>query len=81
VSRSGLPERLSSALSHLRAGFRFADVRLYINYRGLNAIIIKNRYSLPLIIKTLDRLYDLKIFTKLDLKDTYYRIRIKEGDK
>jgi len=32
-------------------------------------------------METLDRLYGLKIFTKLDLKDTYYRIRIKEGDK
>jgi len=29
----------------------------------------------------LDRLYDSKIFTKLDLKDTYYRIYIKEGNK
>jgi len=56
-------------------------LRLYINYRGLNAVTIKNRYSLPLIIETLDRLYSSKIFTKLDLKDTYYRIRIKEGDK
>jgi len=42
---------------------------------------IKNRYSLPLIIEILDRLYNSKIFTKLDLKDTYYRIRIKEGDE
>jgi len=42
---------------------------------------MKNRYLLPLITKTLDRLYDSKISTKLDLKNTYYRIRIKEGDK
>jgi len=40
-----------------------------------------NRYLLPLIIEILDRLYDSKIFTKLDLKDIYYRIRIKEGNK
>ena len=31
-------------------------LRLYIDYRGLNKIIIKNRYPLPLINKTLDRL-------------------------
>jgi len=31
-------------------------IRFYINYRGLNAIIIKNRYLVPLIHKTLKRL-------------------------
>ena len=31
-------------------------LRLYINYYSLNKIIIKNRYPLPLINKTLDRL-------------------------
>jgi len=44
-------------------------------------MIIKNRYPLPLITEILDRLYGFKIFTKLDLKDIYYRIRIKEGDE
>jgi len=29
----------------------------------------------------LDRLSGLKVFIKLDLKDTYYRIRIKESNK
>jgi len=28
----------------------------YINYRGLNAIMIKNQYLVPLIYKTLKRL-------------------------
>jgi len=31
-------------------------IRFYINYRGLNAITIKNRYLVPLIRKTLKRL-------------------------
>ena len=55
--------------------------RLYIDYRGLNAITIKNRYPLPLINESLARLSGAVIYTKLDLRDTYYRIRIKEGDK
>ena len=42
---------------------------------------VKNRYPLPLISKTLDRLSRAKVFIKLDLKDTYHRIRIKEGDE
>jgi hypothetical protein len=29
----------------------------------------------------LDRLSRAKIFIKLDLRDAYYRLRIKEGDK
>ena len=28
-------------------------IRFYVNYRGLNAIIIKNRYPIPLIHETL----------------------------
>ena len=35
----------------LRGGIQF-----YINYRGLNAIIIKNQYPILLIYKTLERL-------------------------
>ena len=56
-------------------------LRLCVDYRGLNAITIKNRTPLPLISETLDRLRRSKIFTKLDLKDAYHRIRIKEGDE
>ena len=44
-------------------------------------IIIKNRYSLFLITKTLNRLYDVKNFIKLNLKNVYHKIRIKENDK
>ena len=31
-------------------------IRFYINYKGLNTIIIKNQYSILLIYKTLERL-------------------------
>ena len=57
------------------------ELYLYIDYRDLNKITKKNRYLLSLISEILDRLIDVKIFTKLDLKDTYYRIRIKKGDE
>lgn len=49
-------------------------LRLYVNYRGLNKVTVKNRHPLPLILETLDRLRRAKRFTKLDLKDIYYRI-------
>jgi len=57
------------------------ELRLYIYYRVLNSITIKDRYPLPLIEETLDRLIGAKFFTTLDLKDAYYRIRIREGDE
>ncbi len=56
-------------------------LRLCIDYRGLNKITIKNRTPLPLIMETLDRLGQAAVFTKLDLKDAYNRIRIQEGDE
>ena len=56
-------------------------LRLYVDYRRLNKVTIKNRTPLLLISKTLDRLRRSKRFTKLDLKDTYYRLRIRKGDK
>ena len=49
------------------------ELRLYVDYRGLNAIIIKNRYLLFLIFETLNRLCELKIFIKLNLKNAYHR--------
>ena len=57
------------------------DLRLCVDYRGLNKVTIKNRYSLPLISETLDRLNEVKRFTKLNLKDAYHRIRIRKGDE
>ena len=57
------------------------SLRLYINYQGLNNLIIKNRYLLPLIRESLNQLGQAKRFTRLDMTSAYHRIRIKEGDK
>ena len=42
-----------------------------VDYRGLNAIIVKNRYALPLINELMDRTARKKFFTKLDLRGAY----------
>jgi hypothetical protein len=57
------------------------SLRLYVDYRTLNKITKKNRYSLLLISETLDRLVGTKIFIKLNLRDVYYRILIAEKDR
>jgi hypothetical protein len=54
------------------------NLRLYIDYRDFNKITIKNRYSFSLVKKILNRLNEVAVYTKLDLKKTYYRIRIKK---
>jgi hypothetical protein len=51
-----------------------------VDYRGLNKVTIKNRHLLSLINETLDRLTGAEMLTKVDLKDAYYRIRIKGED-
>ena len=57
------------------------SLRLCVDYRGLNNLTIKNRYPLPLIGESLDRLGRAKRFTQLDLSSAYHRMRIKEGDE
>ena len=56
-------------------------LQLYINYRTVNKITIKNRYLLLLISKLINRLKITKIFFKLDLKNTYHHIRIRKNDE
>jgi hypothetical protein len=56
-------------------------IKLCVDYRGLNKVTIKNRYSIPLVREIIDRLSKAKLFTKLNLRDAYYRLRIKERDK
>ena len=48
------------------------DLCLCVDYRGLNAVTVKNRYPLLLISELLDRLSGSVIFSKIDLKDTYH---------
>ena len=58
-----------------------SSLRLCIDYWGLNNLTIKNRYLLPLIGESLDRLGRAKRFTQLDLTSAYHQMRIKESDE
>ena len=57
------------------------SLRLCVDYQGLNEITIKNRYPLPLIRETLDRLAKAKWYTKLDLRWGYNQIRMAAGEE
>ena len=56
-------------------------IRLCVDYYRLNKVIIKNCYLIPLVSEMLNRLLKAQVFTKLDLRDAYYRLWIKEGNK
>ncbi len=42
---------------------------------------INNRYLPPLINEILDRLIGARIFTKINVKNAYYRLQIRKGDE
>ena len=60
---------------------RNKDLRLCVNYKKLNAMTIKNRHSLSSIIEILNRLCETRRFIKLNLKNVYHCIRIKQNDE
>jgi transposase InsO family protein len=51
-------------------------LRFCVDYRRLNAITKKDRYPLPLIDELLERLSRARIFTKLDIRQGFHRIRM-----
>ena len=57
------------------------ELRFCVDYWQLNKITIKNRYALPLILELQDRFHGAKWFTKLDVRDIYALIRMKEGEE
>jgi hypothetical protein len=52
------------------------SLRFCVDYRKLNQLIKKNKYSLSLIEKTLAHLNKTKYFIKLDIRQIFHRIRI-----
>uniref|UniRef100_A0A2D4LM04 Reverse transcriptase domain-containing protein n=1 Tax=Micrurus spixii TaxID=129469 RepID=A0A2D4LM04_9SAUR len=52
------------------------SLHLCVDYRNLNAISVQNVYPLPLMKDMVAHLAKGKIFTKLDLREAYYRVRI-----
>ncbi len=57
------------------------SLRLCVDYRGLNAITVKDRYPIPLISQLMDDLKGARIFTKIDLRGAYNLVRVAEGDE
>ena len=56
-------------------------MRLVIDYRGLNNIIIPVRYPIPLINKFQNRLAGAKYFIKINLKLGFYFVRMAKEEE
>jgi hypothetical protein len=52
------------------------SLRLCVDYRLLNAVTIKNKYTLPCIDILFDQLASAKVFSKVDLCSGYHQIKI-----
>ena len=57
------------------------SLRLCVNYKTFNNLIIKNKYFLSLINESLNRLNKIKMYIDLNLTATYHRMRIKRNNK
>uniref|UniRef100_A0A3P9HPM2 Gypsy retrotransposon integrase-like protein 1 n=1 Tax=Oryzias latipes TaxID=8090 RepID=A0A3P9HPM2_ORYLA len=72
--------------SPVGAGFLFVEkkdktLRPCVDYRELNQITIKDKYSLPLLDSVFDSVQGARVFSKLDLRNAYHLIRVKDGDE
>ena len=44
-------------------------------------VTIKNRYPLPRIDDLFDQLRGVRVYSKIDLRTCYHRLRVREADK
>ena len=55
-------------------------LRMFIDYRQLNTVTIKNKYPLSRIDELFERLQGSSFFSKIDLRSRYHQLRVRDGD-
>jgi DNA-binding NtrC family response regulator len=56
------------------------SMKLCVDFRQLNKVTFKNRYTLLRIDDIMDQLVGMKMFSKIDLRSRYHHIRVKAKD-
>ena len=55
-------------------------LRLCVDYRQWNRVMIQNRYLLPRIDDLFDQLRGARVYPKIDLRAGYHQLRVREMD-
>ena len=55
-------------------------LRLCIDYRQLNKVVIQNQYLLPRTDDLFDQLRGARVYFKIDLRTGYHQLRVRETD-
>jgi len=75
------PSKISARALIFFAKQANGKLRIVVDYRGLNAITIKDKYPLPLMTTLMEQVGTSQVFSKLDLKLRFNLLRIAEGDE
>jgi hypothetical protein len=51
--------------------------RMCVDYRALNEVTVKNKYSLPIIDDLFDQLHGACVFSKIDVRSGYHQLKIR----
>jgi hypothetical protein len=54
--------------------------RMFVDYRLLNEVTIKNKYPLPRVEDLFDPMRGAKVFSKIDLRSGYHQMKIRWSD-
>lgn len=54
--------------------------RLYVNYRALDALTMKDTFPIPIVDLLLGELKETTIYSKLDLRSFFHHIRVHHSD-
>jgi hypothetical protein len=53
---------------------------MYVDYRTLNDVTVKNKYPLPRIEDLFDQMRGARVFSKIELRPGYHQIKIRPSD-